>query len=143
MKRLFPLVALVLTSCVIPITQEVVVGEEMQGHVVDAVSGRGIPGAKIRYKDLAGFEVVSDAEGRFSLREHVRRKTYWMPPAPVDPPPWAFDASRYFLTIEAASYSPAEFERVKYRIVAKRPEELGPTTKSPEYFRFELQPIQE
>jgi hypothetical protein len=138
MKLVLLLLTLVLTSCVIPITRQVIVGEDMRGRVIDVESGFPIVGAIIGYKGVRDFETRSDLDGYFFLVAQTKRRTYWMPPAPVDPPPWAFDAASYVVLIKADGHELGSFERVKDRIVAKRTEDLGATKKEPEYIRFAL-----
>jgi len=137
MKYFFLFLSLFLSSCVIPYTAQIHLGENMKGRVVDAESGKGIVDATVRYKELTSYETRTDEDGYFLLEEQAPQKKYWMPPAPVDPPPWAFDSSSYILVIVAPGYEQQEFERVKYRVFVPAGES-SETKKGPEYFLFPL-----
>jgi hypothetical protein len=137
MKRLLPFLAVLLSSCIIPYHQEVPVGESLTGRVVDAQSGAAIAGARVRYQEIPGWSVFTEADGTFQLQPQVMQKTYWMPPAPIDPPPWFHDANVYYLVIEASGYRPREFFREKSKTFFN-PGEDPEVKKGPEYYLFPL-----
>ena len=143
MKALVLLLPFILCSCIIPVTQELNIGEDMSGRVIDSVSKKPIYDAEISYLRIPNESVRSNPLGEFDIEDKKIKKRYWMPPAPVCPPPWAFDSRQYTLRIFADGYEPQSFNRIKYRIHAATPEELGETVKDEAYRTFELKPTTE
>ncbi|HBA86300.1 MAG TPA: hypothetical protein DCZ95_19645 [Verrucomicrobia bacterium] len=133
-----PFMMLLLTSCVIPVKRNVTIGELMRGQVLAAETGQPIQGARIHYENVKPFEATSDTNGYFVLQPIHLNRIYWMPPAPVDPPPWTWDECKYRLIISASGYLPNTFERERYKLFARTPEELQIGPKDPEYFLFYL-----
>lgn len=95
-------------GCVIPVTQTVRVGENRTLRVVDARTARPVPQATASYGALPDRVFPADASGKVFLQAASRERTYWMPPAPVCPPPWHFDAARYIVIVRAPGYAPTE-----------------------------------
>ena len=129
---------LLLSSCIIPVQQTLTVGEDLTGTIIDEETKVGIPEAKIRYTLIDGYYPTSDSAGVFTIEPKELEKTYWMPPAPVCPPPWSWENSRYEIEISADGYEGRIFERIKYRIVAPSPDLVGPTERDESYLTFEL-----
>lgn len=102
------LAALGLSACIIPVTQQVTTGENRLIRVVDAANGRPIAGARVRFANLEQPTFRTDLVGQFRLQTVTQTKTYWLPPAPVCPPPWFFDSNAYTLQISAAGYQARE-----------------------------------
>jgi len=104
------LAACALSAC-IPVTQQVTTGESRLIRIVDTVSGRPIAGARIRFANLEQPTFRTDLVGQFRLQTVTFTKTYWLPPAPVCPPPWFVDSASYTLQISAAGYQAREEQR--------------------------------
>ncbi len=95
---------LLLSSCVIPITKQVTVGRPLKIRVVDAESKRPVANASVWFDGWRETTAHTDANGTAVLNKRQITKTFWMPPAPVDPPPWFHDYTKAPLQIAAPQY---------------------------------------
>lgn len=98
--------ALCLGGCVV--TQTVRIGEDRTLRVLDARTSRPLAGATASYAGLPERPFAADPGGRVALQEMTQQKTYWLPPAPVCPPPWFFDSENYLVLVHAPGYAEAQ-----------------------------------
>lgn len=121
----FLALALGLGGCVIPVTQTVRIGENRSLRVIDERTSRPLSGASASYAGSPERSFSADASGRVELQEITQQKTYWLPPAPVCPPPWSFDSENYRVLVRAPGYAEWQVpQQVARGSTIKRPPQL-------------------
>ena len=101
------LLSLLLSSCIIPIRQEITVGRVVKLTVLDAASRQPVANASLWFDGFPETTTHSDEHGAATLTARRIAKTFWMPPAPVDPPPWFLDYAHLPLRVSAPKYRSA------------------------------------